>query len=68
MSLGAPLVSATVDVSRFDREALIAAATTDQAGQSIFPEFLLASSHAGVVRYYRFYCAYIAIYELLTHP
>ena len=51
MSLGTPLVSGTVDVPRFDREALIAALRTDQAGQSTFPEFLLASWRAGVVRY-----------------
>jgi uncharacterized protein YbcV (DUF1398 family) len=51
VSVGTPLVSGTVDVPRFDREALIAALRTDQAGQSTFPEFLLASWHAGVVRY-----------------
>jgi uncharacterized protein YbcV (DUF1398 family) len=51
ISLGTPLVSGTVDVPRFDREALIAALRTDQAGQSTFPEFLLASWQAGVVRY-----------------
>ena len=49
--LGTPLVSGTVDVPRFDREALIAALRTDQAGNSTFPEFLLASWRAGVVRY-----------------
>lgn len=36
---------------RFDRPALIAALRVDQAGKSTFPEFLLASWHAGVVRY-----------------
>src|SRR5450432_1302685 len=51
MTIGAPLVSGTVDVPRFDREALIAALRTDQAGQSTFPEFLAASWRAGVVRY-----------------
>jgi uncharacterized protein YbcV (DUF1398 family) len=51
VSLSTPLVSATVDVPRFDRYALIAALRTDQAGQSTFPEFLLASWRAGVVRY-----------------
>ena len=35
----------------FDREALIAALRTDQAGKSTFPEFLAASWRAGVVRY-----------------
>jgi uncharacterized protein YbcV (DUF1398 family) len=51
MCLGTPLVSGTVDVPRFDREALIAALRTDQAGKSAFPEFLQASWRAGVVRY-----------------
>jgi uncharacterized protein YbcV (DUF1398 family) len=49
--LGTPLLSGTADVPRFDREALIAALRRDQAGNSTFPEFLLASWHAGVVRY-----------------
>jgi len=40
---GTPLVSGTVDVPPFDREALIAALRTDQAGRSTFPEFLAAS-------------------------
>ena len=35
----------------FDREALITALRTDQAGKSTFPEFLAASWQAGVVRY-----------------
>jgi uncharacterized protein YbcV (DUF1398 family) len=48
---GTPLLSGTADVPQFDRNALIAALRTDQAGQSTFPEFLLASWHAGVVRY-----------------
>src|SRR5271169_4270975 len=48
---GAPLVSGSVDVPGFDREALIRALRTDQAGESTFPEFLLASWGAGVVRY-----------------
>jgi len=51
VQLGTPLVSAMNDVPRFDREALIAALRTDQAGQSTFPEFLAASWRAGVVRY-----------------
>jgi len=46
-----PLVSGTVDVPPFDREALITALRTDQAGESTFPEFLAASWRAGVVRY-----------------
>ncbi|MGB8985577.1 MAG: hypothetical protein WCC37_02995 [Candidatus Sulfotelmatobacter sp.] len=48
---GTPLVSGTVDVPCFNREALIAALRTDQAGESTFPEFLQASWRAGVVRY-----------------
>jgi uncharacterized protein YbcV (DUF1398 family) len=48
---GTPLVSGTVDVPPFDREALITALQTDQAGQSTFPEFLAATWRAGVVRY-----------------
>ncbi len=48
---GTPLESGTVDVPPFDREALIAALRTDQAGKSTFPEFLTATWRAGVVRY-----------------
>ena len=48
---GQPLVSGTVDVPPFDREALIAALRTDQAGKSTFPEFVAATWRAGVVRY-----------------
>jgi uncharacterized protein YbcV (DUF1398 family) len=51
VSIGTPLVSGIADVPRFDREALITALRTDQAGQSTFPEFLAASWRAGVVRY-----------------
>jgi len=46
---GAPLASGTADVPSFDREALIRALRTDQAGESTFPEFLTASWRAGVV-------------------
>ena len=48
---GEPLVSGTVDVPPFDREALITALRTDQAGHSTFPEFLAATWRAGIVRY-----------------
>src|ERR1039457_6251558 len=51
VTLGTPLSSGTVDVPPFNREALIAALRTDQAGKSTFPEFLEASWRAGVVRY-----------------
>jgi uncharacterized protein YbcV (DUF1398 family) len=40
-----------VNVPTFSREALLAALRADQAGRSTFPEFLLASWNAGVVRY-----------------
>jgi uncharacterized protein YbcV (DUF1398 family) len=48
---GSPLVSGTADVPPFDREALIVALRTDQAGKSTFPEFLAATWRAGIVRY-----------------
>ena len=51
ISLGTPLVTGTVNVPKFDRDALIAALRTDQAGNSTFPEFLSASWRAGVVSY-----------------
>lgn len=51
VSQGQPLTSGMIDVPPFDREALIVALRTDQAGNSTFPEFLAASWRAGVVRY-----------------
>ena len=51
VTLGTPLVSGIADVPPFDREALVSALRTDQAGNSTFPEFLEASWRAGVVRY-----------------
>ena len=48
---GTPLVQGFADVPSFDREALITALHTDQAGQSSFAEFLAAAWQAGVVRY-----------------
>jgi uncharacterized protein YbcV (DUF1398 family) len=48
---GPPLVSGPADVPAFDREALIRALRTDQAGESTFPEFLAATWRAGIVRY-----------------
>ena len=51
MTQGVPLESGTVDVPPFDRQALITALRTDQAGNSTFPEFLVASWRAGVIRY-----------------
>jgi uncharacterized protein YbcV (DUF1398 family) len=51
VTLGAPLLSGTADVPALDRDALIRALRTDQAGNSTFPEFLMASWQAGVIRY-----------------
>jgi len=48
---GQPLVSDVADIPAFDRQGLIRALRTDQAGESSFPEFLAASWRAGVVRY-----------------
>jgi uncharacterized protein YbcV (DUF1398 family) len=48
---GAPLTAGVSDVPAFDREALIVALRTDQAGKSTFPEFPMATWRAGVVRY-----------------
>jgi uncharacterized protein YbcV (DUF1398 family) len=48
---GAPLVSGAVAVPPFNQDALIQALRTDQAGGSMFPEFLDAAWRAGVVRY-----------------
>ena len=42
VSAGTPLVTGMADVPAFDRDALISALRTDQAGQSTFPEFLAA--------------------------
>jgi uncharacterized protein YbcV (DUF1398 family) len=51
VTLGTPLLSGAADVPTFNREALITALRTDQAGNGTFPEFLEASWRAGVVRY-----------------
>jgi uncharacterized protein YbcV (DUF1398 family) len=51
VSQGVPLVSGITDVPAFNRDALIRALRTDQAGESTFPEFLAASWNAGVLRY-----------------
>jgi len=48
---GTPLVSGTTEIAKFNRDALIQALRTDQAGKSTFPEFLKSSWEAGVVRY-----------------
>jgi uncharacterized protein YbcV (DUF1398 family) len=51
VTLGAPLMSGIADVPGFDRDALIRVLRIDQAGESTFPEFLMASWRAGVIRY-----------------
>lgn len=48
---GQPLVNGMTDVPKFDEIALIAALRKDQAGESTFPEFLLAAWNAGVISY-----------------
>jgi uncharacterized protein YbcV (DUF1398 family) len=48
---GTPLISGTADIPSFSRDALIAALRKDQAGEGTFPEFLLATWRAGVIRY-----------------
>ena len=48
---GTPLVTGMADIPSFDRDALIVALRKDQAGKSTFPEFLISSWKAGVVRY-----------------
>jgi uncharacterized protein YbcV (DUF1398 family) len=45
------LVSGTVEVPPFDRDALITALRIDQAGESGFAGLLEASWRAGVIRY-----------------
>lgn len=51
MVQGTPLATGMMDVPVFDRDALITALRTDQAGGSTFPEFLHATWRAGIVRY-----------------
>lgn len=48
---GEPLIDGMSDVSRLDRDALIAALRADQAGHTTFPEFAAAAWRAGVLRY-----------------
>lgn len=48
---GESLISGMAEVPPFDRDALIVALRSDQAGNSTFPEFLTASWKAGIVRY-----------------
>jgi uncharacterized protein YbcV (DUF1398 family) len=48
---GTPLVSGAGDVPPFNQDALLAALRRDQSGEGTFPEFLIASWKAGVVKY-----------------
>ncbi len=48
---GEPITNGFTEIPRFDREALIRALRTDQAGQSTLSEFLKSSWEAGVVSY-----------------
>lgn len=48
---GAPLLAGAFDVPPFNQDALVKALRTDQAGDSTFPEFLMATWRAGIVRY-----------------
>lgn len=45
------LISDMAEVPKFDREALVKAIRTDQAGNSTFQEFLIAAWRAGVTQY-----------------
>jgi len=60
---GTPLISGVADVPVFNRDGLIQALRTDQAGQSTFPEFLAASWRAGVVRYDVDFAARTVVYS-----
>jgi uncharacterized protein YbcV (DUF1398 family) len=48
---GVPIATGLLDMPPFDRDALIRAIRTDQAGGSSFPEFLRRAWRAGVLRY-----------------
>lgn len=48
---GTPLITGMTEIPAFNKADLITALRTDQEGRSTFPEFLLATWKAGVVRY-----------------
>lgn len=48
---GTPLAIGSLAVARFDRDAVIQAIRTNQAGESTFAEFLQSVWEAGVIRY-----------------
>jgi uncharacterized protein YbcV (DUF1398 family) len=60
---GTPLVTGACDVPSFDQDALTAALRVDQAGESTFPKFLLATWHAGIVRYEVDFSARTVVYQ-----
>ena len=51
MAQGTPLLAGMTDIPPFNHTALIAALRADQAGESTFPDFLLATWKAGVISY-----------------
>ncbi len=51
VQMATPVAAGVLDIPSFDREAVIKAIRTDQAGESTFPEFLDAAFRAGVIRY-----------------
>ena len=51
VQMGTPVASGVQDIPVFDRDAIIRALRTDQAGQSTFQAFLEATWRAGVIRY-----------------
>ena len=51
VQFGTPVASGTQAVPPFDRAAIIQALRTNQEGQSTFPEFLVSSFQAGIIRY-----------------
>lgn len=59
---GTSLVSGMVEVPVFDEAALVAAIRTDQRGESTFPQFLMASWNAGIVRYVADFNLHTVIY------
>jgi uncharacterized protein YbcV (DUF1398 family) len=59
VSIGTPLVSGTADVPRFDREALVTALRTDQAGQHVPGIFGCVMECWSCSLRCRFYCAHV---------
>lgn len=51
VSVMPPLIDDYTEIPKFDREALVKAIRTDQAGESSFIEFLQATWDAGIVTY-----------------